>query len=292
MKQYPRALTGFEQAKDNMVWIKFTIREFLDQFAFGRRDSEIVVKGKTYDTLMFLVTDNLKETVNHTWGEYDSLAKNIAQEVLNISKSVNTISNVAKGSYQAVTGFEAKGDQVISAANIRGVLDSAVGAVRSETVLDSKIDTAVVYLDTARRDYQFDFILINEGDPVADIVEPIKTLMKYSCADIKTALTGIYFPAIFEIESYPGGMIKIDSAALTHVDAVYEGPFTNGYPMMARLTLSFKEIAPLYQSSFADDISKGIKITHNAPSKDPVSLGVQAAEAAKGYAKKFKLGGN
>lgn len=119
----------------------------------------------------------------------------------------------------------------------------------------NKVDSPMVWTGSERKEYSFTFTFAwyKGATPQAEVFDPIHNFRVLSSASLTGNIDTVHAPAIFEIETYPVSIIKIDNAALTNVQVVYNAPFVRGYPARAELTLTFKDLRPLYSQLWTND---------------------------------------
>lgn len=174
----------------------------------------------------FIAPTDIQESITHTWEEYHSFQGRAAQ------LRSDTVTSVGKASQ---------------------ILDGPARRAGSTNPAKLKVDSPVVYTGSERLEYSFTFLLMHYTDIKNDVMTPIHELRKLGCAVIAgQAIDTIQFPAIFEITSQPAPFIHIPVAALTNVQTTYNAPYKGGLPSRAELTLTFKDVQPLYQGSWGD----------------------------------------
>lgn len=233
-----------------VLWITLIAKEFTSQSSYAR-GSNTIRTGETLATFNLLAPNQIAENVAHEWGEYESIPSRLAQKVGDIKKAISEGKGVANA---LTTGYEGAKQQVgserVAAQNL---LNRIVGSAQTD-VPKYKIDSALTYQNSQRREYSltFNFGFVY-GDKSAEdsVFKPIRRLEELSCAQLDEGLINIKFPAVFRINSTPGDLIKINYAALTAVQPTWSAPFKNGYPITCELQLTFIDIEPLYRRSFS-----------------------------------------
>jgi hypothetical protein len=196
------------------------------------------------DTFKFLAPNEIMENIGHEWSEYESVASRVAQKVADISKTIREV----KGMGKAYTQTERKAD-------VMGTAMAAVAEVmRTQSVYQRKIDAALTYTDSPRRQYTFPFTLVDEGNPNIDIIDPINRLKRLSCSE-RRGLVNYSLPYIFEVYSEPNQFLHVKNAVITAIQPTFKGPYRNGFPSTADLELTFMDLDPLYRTTF-DKVSK------------------------------------
>jgi len=205
--------------------IKITAREIKKQNLEPKDHNHIEVGADLGRWDMIAPTD-IQEAINHSWEEYHSFQGRAAQ------LRADTMASAAKA-LQGADGLTQRS----------GNTDPA----------KLKVDSPLVYAGSTRLQYSFTFLLMQYHNIKADVMDPIHEFRKLSCASINgQSIDTIQFPAVFEITTDPSTMVYIQYAALTDVQVNYNAPYKGGLPSRAELTLTFKDIRPLYKSSFVD----------------------------------------
>lgn len=170
---------------------------------------------------MIAPTD-IQENINHTWEEYHSIQGRAAELRTEFVTSLSKL-------------YDLKGGIG------RGGGTTSAGLV--------KVDSPMVYTGSERREYSFTFPLMEHENIAGDVILPIDQYRRLSCAGMAGG-DAIQFPAVFTVESSPVPFIFVEWAVLTSVQIVYNSPYKKGLPMRSELTLTFKDIKPLYKSSW------------------------------------------
>lgn len=124
-----------------------------------------------------------------------------------------------------------------------------------------KVDTALIYQDSNRREISFTVNLAVYDNPDKDVFEPIRLLREYSAPSLKGTAsyqTEVGNPFIFKVDTVIGTskvvpLINIKHAALVAVQPTYKHPYIQGYPSSCELTLTFKDMEPLSKDTFTMD---------------------------------------
>lgn len=215
---------GGEGANPNTLRVNITAFKTEKQNLNPKEANHIVVGAPVYDWSMIAPTD-IQENISHTWEEYHSVQGRVAEVVRDVTVSGQKLLNAAQGGLGRAGGT------------------TAGGLV--------KVDSPMVYTGSERREYSFTFPMMQHRDIANDVANPINEFRKYSCASIDDiGADTIEFPCTFEIQTWPVPFIFIKYSILSNVQVTYNAPFKQGYPQRAELTLTFKDIRPLYQSSW------------------------------------------
>lgn len=120
-----------------------------------------------------------------------------------------------------------------------------------------KVNTALVYSDSNRREVSFTVNLSTYENPYEEVVEPVKLLELYSSPSLYGESiweTKVTVPNIFKVDTKIGGrtvnLINMRHAVLTAVQPTFKAPYIHGHPASCELTLTFKDMEPLSKDSF------------------------------------------
>lgn len=250
----PRSLwhSTFEDA----LWIVIKVFKIDSQAAIQRGSG--IQKTPLGESFKFLAPMEILETLNHEWAEYDSLATRLAQKIATIQRDLSEGGQAIQGLSQEAASALSSLQKGEGAAPLQQVMQKAANRVEGISVHQRKVDAALVYTNSGRRTYQFTFNLVDEGNPSYDIIEPVSKLSSYSCATAPAHGVEFENPYIFDVRTEPNQFLVIENAALESVQPTYRGPYRDGYPTVCELTLSFKDLDPLYANNL--NIAKG-KVT-------------------------------
>jgi len=123
-----------------------------------------------------------------------------------------------------------------------------------------KVDTALLYQDSDRRQIE---LMINLGvyeNPVRDVMEPVNKFRKWSAPErvgTGSLRTEVKNPYVFRIDTILGTgrvlpIVNIRAAVCVGVQPQFFGPYIKGYPSRCELALSFRDMEPLTQQSYLD----------------------------------------
>jgi len=188
------------------------------------KDINNLEKGGELAVWDMIAPTDIQENVSHSWEEYSAFQGRAAQLRADIMTSAGKL-------IQGADGITRKSGNTEPAR--------------------IKVDSPMVYSGSERLEYSFTFLLMQYRHIKKDVMNPIHEFRKLSCASIEgQTIDTIQFPAVFSITTSPSTFIKVDNAALTNVQVLYNAPFKGGLPSRAELTLTFKDIRPLYTRSF------------------------------------------
>jgi len=263
--QNPQNVVG----SNNLVWVILQPYKIRSQSSAGRRGTSLdsVAIGHQFK---LLAPPSIMYSIGHTWGDYESIATRMLSKFVDVAKlkaeagalggGLEALQDVGGGLTSLVTG------------NIEGAAKKAEDtlkriqrSVSGVGVVNAKVDTPLVYQSSERRTISLEFKLVatsSKSSAKSEVYDIVKYLEIYSCPDF----TGdeVYFspPYVFNVYTSPGKMININRAALESVQPTWEYPFDNeGYPMSCSLTLTFKDLSPLYRVTVEKGGIPQIKIT-------------------------------
>jgi len=215
MSRWPSNTASFGQPGPDTLYLELTAYKIKQQnssvaSAKGINKSKI---GGPYELLM---PKTFSTTISHTWENVDQLGTRFMQKYNKIQTLVEDAKNV-------------------------------------NNVVTRKLDTPVTFKDSNRRTLDITVELADQGSTYYDVFTPVRQLEKWSCAK-KGDGTLFELPYIFTVKTKTADgrnpLISINNAALISVQPTYYGPYRNGYPSKCELTLSFKDMEPLYRTSF------------------------------------------
>jgi hypothetical protein len=198
----------------------------IDKQNLEPKDQNHIRKTEILSTWDMIAPTDIQENLSHSWEEYHS--------------------------------FQGKAAQLFSdkAAAVARVAQGAAGLGRKQGDTNpgrAKVDSPIVYAGSERLEYSFTFLLMQYKNIKEDVINPIHDFRRLSCAvTAGQALDTIQFPCIFSVESSPAPFINLPDAALTNVQVLYNAPYKGGLPSRAEMTLTFRDIRPLYRGSFGD----------------------------------------
>jgi hypothetical protein len=242
------------------VWIKLTARELTGLRTNGRGGTLSI--GKKGTTFKFLAPEQILESHNHDWAEYESIQSRILQKVMGFKTGVDQLSDVFSN---VKTEFK-KGGLTTGAA-----IKSALTRVGNVAVPKYKIDSPLRYTSSQRRNYQLTFLLA-DSQGGATIEDAVRLLQRYSAPDSQSEID-INFPWVFTVTTEPEGLINMNYAVMESILVTWMHPYIKGKPSRCELTVSLKDMSPLFQQTL---INGGI-VNVNEPKIDAIDLSKQAA---------------
>jgi hypothetical protein len=235
------------------TWIKIVDKKIIHQTASTQKDGGIIL-DTSYEgtTWKYLAPLQIMETINNAWEPWETISSRLAGKGKEYKQIYKEGSNLVGALSEQWKGLSA------------GKFFKNLTSVTKEKM---KIDTPLVYENSDRREYTLQFNLICNNEEMGNgspemMMQGIKDL-QYKSLPTRTAGDfglGIDLPHVFSVESMillgndeniPNmPMISLEFAALTSIQPTYTGPYdTKGNPMRAELTLTFKELPPLYSDN-------------------------------------------
>jgi len=228
------------------TWIRIGAYEVEHFTAWAKDESGGVrIKGDEVTSWAFLAPDQILETVNHSWQPWETIA--------------SRLSGFGKQMYEQLSNdVGALADALVSQS--KGVnVNKFMNALQGDTKAKWKVDTPLVYEDSERREYTLEFQLVSREDGDGHWnMEMVRVMEQYSSPD-RDGIVSIKLPYIFKVETFPEAdivhsVLNIPYAAITSVQPTYMAPYDKyGFPMRILLTVTFKELPPLYADSFVGE---------------------------------------
>ena len=227
----------------DILRININAYELINQSLNPTSNNHIKRSDKIVESFSLLAPMDIQETIVHNWEDYNSM----------MGRFTNIYANMTRQSDKLVKAFEGIKEGGLQ---LTGTLD------KNQTSRDIKqVDLPLVYTGTQRREYSFMFQLssygLSDGTAIIDIVNKFRELGCAGTVDLETDggiskdPTKIKYPHIFEIKSSPKSFIHIKNAALVAVQPLFSGPYVYGNPSKCELSLTFRDLEPLYKKSWA-----------------------------------------
>jgi len=227
------------------MWFRIKPRKLEYQTTAGRGGSMKISREKL-PTFMFMAPDTVMESVMHSWNAYESVQSRLAEKVRSVGKLSEEV--IALRNSFGIKTLSDLGASTNANQAMKAILKNTAGATVANKI---KIDTPLVYETSERREWVLLFNLITEKNPKTDVVDVVQDIMKYSSPEVLQGDVDIDLPYVFDISSYPNDYIFAPYTALTNVQPTWKGPYSNGYPTAAELTLTFKDLSPLFRKTIA-----------------------------------------
>jgi hypothetical protein len=205
-----------------------------------------IAGAEALDSFKFLAPLEIQENIGHEWAEYESIVSRLGQKIVEYRRAAHEGREVRRQTGRAVK------DILGSEKGLMGITMAQIAtAMSGVSVPTQKLDASLTYTSSPRRQYTFPVTLIDEGNPNMDIMDPVRKLIQYSCAE-KLDITKYELPHTFNVYTEPNKIIDIPYAIITAVQPTYKGPYRNGFPSICDLEITFMDLAPLYGNIFKD----------------------------------------
>jgi len=252
MIQSPLGSSSTPSKPENFVWIIFTPFKITYQSVAAQRGSAMNTV-RAGEQIKLLAPDSIMYTHSHSWGEYESMASRLLSKYSEFAKMKNegnalgsALPNIAKQIGTGATEI-AKGNYGDAASQAKGALDSLHGGLSGAAVANVKVDLPLVFQGSERRSFTFEFNLLAISDPKAEVYDIVRNFELYAAAQSKGQVD-LDPPYVFNLRTEPGDIINVDKAALESVQPTWKAPYSKeGYPYSCNLTLTFKDMSPLYR---------------------------------------------
>jgi len=191
-------------------------------------------------------------------------------------------STLAGAASKAIAGLDDKTRAVVSGAFV-GSAVNLFGANVSLNDLTARTDGVILnpnlellFKGVDLRDFTFSFELTPrsraESQEIKSIINTFKRRMapKTSISNASGGSKGIFIqsPDVFNIEFRRGGakhpfLFSMKTCALTNIQVDYAGTgayttYEDSTPVKMRMSLSFRELNPIYAEDYSDDLSDGV----------------------------------
>jgi hypothetical protein len=270
----------------NMMWIELKFKKFTsltgniwENGGFGTTDSrgnKTMVEGPT---LMFIAPMELQETFTHQWDDASNIAGRALTAWTGFSKTlsdanslVNTITSQGNllmdrmkpgensGTKEAEDELQKSNEaQKSFHKEYESKINRAAKDYRKESFY--KYDAPQQYKESPKPSYNFMFSLGDSSDPEYDILLPVQMLRYLSAASKPSIghgsrerdLIKMEFPYVCEVNTVWGNssvpIINMKFAAITSLQFSFGGPYRNGIPTKADITITLSSILPVYRST-------------------------------------------
>jgi len=219
------------------LWIIFTPAKIKKQASLYIGTGSIELEEGGGPTIELMAPRQIAESIGHDWEPYDTIASRVSQAL-------------GKG-IQDVEQFKNIGTGILNAAKNKSIAGS-VPATPNPT----RVDAPLMYINSRRREYTFDFeLMASGGNSDTNIVEIVRQFETMSCPGFQNGIQ-IEQPYVFKISTRPSGFLNLKAAALTAVQPTYHSEYIYNdtvLPDKIDLSLTFIEIAPLFRSNFSEE---------------------------------------
>lgn len=234
--------------ENNFTWWQLKARKISNQSTSGRGGT--LVTGDAGATFIFLSPQDFGETINHEWAEYESMASRLANKARDAAKLGGEIQSLFGAKGNIGSAFKSAANNPARAAET--LTRAAYNSVAGHNIPKIKIDTPLYYQSSRRREITLEFTIVAEGyDSIKnDVLDVVQDLMRYSSPGISSrSAIDIEFPYYFELKTLPNEGFKFTTAALTSVQPTYGGPWIKGFPSTCKMSLTFRDISPLFRKT-------------------------------------------
>jgi hypothetical protein len=226
--------------ESEFTWIRIASYEVKVFTAFGRSDTGGMEVGDEEESWLYLAPLQIMESINNTWEPWETIATRLAGKFNEYKQIVNDVQGIG----DALRDWKKGGD-----------VGSAFRGLSGTHKKKGKVDTPIVYENTERREFTLMFNLVaNSEDLANEMLWGLRVMQAYTLP-IQDGLLGIELPHVFSVKSLPlddfdeHGLIDLDYAAITSFQPTFMAPYINGRPSRVELTITFKELPPLYFDS-------------------------------------------
>lgn len=247
--QYPvKEIIDAERYK-NSSWLVLSPKKAVT-INFTSRDMSIQTQDdREKDTFKFLLPMSITTPLQHRWDDQSTVSGKLRDAVVGLIRE----SGLMVGEYQNIKNAAANVDKIDVASARKFLGKVAQGGETNVSKFAMKNDNPVVYSNSSRRSLSIELNLAVYKSAYDDVFYPIKKLMEYSSPSaLKDSVIDYQYPTIFDLKVKHGDkltLLSIDNAVITSINPTMNGPYINGYPSSAELTLQFEDIDPLYVKS-------------------------------------------
>lgn len=236
----------FDANLNDVLILNITAKSLEHQSGYPR-GQDAIGAGGTRATWRMMAPNEVSSNLVHEWSEYESIATRIAQLSGELQKGVSAGKQLYSGAKEGAEMIKSGGGSVKFTEAVR-----SAGNQELTSMLNFRVDSALVYRNTQRREYTLNLELktcdskTNEGTLNA----AVRKFEELSCPEAKGGHIKIEWPSIFRVETTPYPLIFIEYAALTAVQPVYKWPYVGGMSRNIELQLTFMDIKPVYASTY------------------------------------------
>jgi len=244
----------------NALWVHMIPLKLESQSSAGRGGS-ISIGGSNRPTFAFLAPDNIQENINHTWEGFDSIQSRLMGKLVGAAKLKEEWTALKDSMPALVKGEGGGGTPTKNPVGLHAAAVRLAGKIAGTSAPKFKVDTPLRYMDSTRREITLDFNLMSSGPILNEwavsesqvkrsVTDIVKDLMMYSAPAIKNTSSIEYeFPYIWRLETYPNSFLLYEFCALSSVQPTWRAPYIDGYPTNCTVTLTFKDLSPLFRST-------------------------------------------
>jgi hypothetical protein len=164
------------------------------------------------ESFKFIAPNDISYNIGHTYAEYEGVGSRVSE----LSKKINKMTMEGSQSWEAVKGVAKDAVEMD-----KKILSNAVSTLKNTSVTYSRIDSALTYQNSERRDFTFEFTLMHNSSIQGEVFLPVRRLEELSCPEISEGVK-VLPPYIFSINTIFGSgrnskLISCNAAALYSV---------------------------------------------------------------------------
>jgi hypothetical protein len=177
------------------------------------------------DTYKLLMPTTYSTSQNHGWDKFETVGSKVSELVTEVTHASH---------------------------NVVGIHGSS-----------AKADAPLMYTDSDRREWVFEFQFIVHSDAYQDVWLPIQEFLRMSAPSAATGNSvtenvNISIPYVFSLQTKTGNgfnvpVLSVKDAVITSIQPKYEQPYISGYPSKAEMTITFKDLNVLFSDSYKTD---------------------------------------
>ena len=186
-------------------------------------------------------------------GTSGSIKKNM-KDTLSAAGTSELGKNLATGGVAAL-GHKSGGlaAMILGGSLIGGAISGVVDEIKKETQTVLNENPFITFSGTGLRSFSFTYLMVPESEGEVKSIYDIILFFREHMYPAKVGEMALSFPNVFGIEFKNVAYPKMPECALTDVEITYNknsasffiGP--EGYPVQVDMTLSFKELMPIYK---------------------------------------------
>lgn len=260
---------------ENFVWIKFVPYRINAQSVGGQRGTSMQDTRIPDQEIKLLCPENFAWNYNHEWDTYESMSSRLLGKLGEFAK-IKSEADALGGSLPNISKQIGKG---VTDAISGNWSETASSVFRSGTQLytgltgakveNVKVDLPLVFQGSGRREIVLEFKLLAIQNVKKEVYDIVRQFELFSAAESVGDLH-LNPPYVFSILSEPGSLINIYRAAITSCQPSYKAPYDkNGYPFSCDLTLTLKDMSPLYRRTIE---TGGYPVTTSTEGELPAGL--------------------